>query len=634
MHQLLASDLLLRNGDPRVMKEVLENDVKGKTSLRSSVLVSIYKHILPSLSSRKLSPLSGKANLLVANALMQEGDTALLPQVFDDLYSTFVWNPAKAWDVFSIILYLTRMGQADEALVMLQRLVQDDHLPRNAIGRSNPTHPEAVTLLIQSIIVRSCLEFKLYDRAQDATEDLFGTLERSVLSSHTTELLYETCRSAIAGHRQDQIVWAGSLLIRFAHLPKAPTLPSSIINNYLDHVRGQRTLDFYDSLPESHQPPSPINIIRIAKYGSKPALYLRLLKDINRLEPTAFIGQRATFLHCLVKARLHEEVSALYDAWSRTFTLTSDLLLSIIVLLVRKVDGPAAKHRAFCEQVLNDFINRPATLASDDQVALASAYVHLGMTFDATKILQSLTEHDVDLQDYVDKLAESDPPHAYDFTYTAMNAGVPVNPPVKTIISACISGQWGLLSLASKRPPNDESSSSILSILSEIRAGRVTSAANGLNHMNQIGSPLPCGVYRALVTHAMLYRKWEMVLKVWNDIPQSAEESGELLDLGNVILSRLSSGITRDDNGVAEAVVSERFAEFKITMEKLVEQSVQGAELEQQGSQDTRPHANVEEGEPDLTLSSSIGSLQARVLEIERAAQRRLEEVEYQSMYV
>ena len=136
------------------------------------------------------------------------------------------------------------LDRVDEALTMLQRLIAAECLPPAASGRTDPNHPEAKRILILSMVLRSCLNYGMYDRVHPMADELISIMERTRVTRYVPETLYQLCRVDIAGKNPTQMESAGQLLLRFAEHPhrnaraqkKSPAAASFFLSLFLSFV--------------------------------------------------------------------------------------------------------------------------------------------------------------------------------------------------------------------------------------------------------------------------------------------------------------------------------------------------------------------------------------------------------------
>ena len=558
MHQLFASDVLMRSGDSIVLRELLEIDGLHRAQWRASATVSIYRHIQPSLASRKLKPLSPHALKAVARALIAEQEAELLPGVFDAIFTRVPWSKAEAWDMFAIILYMARAGEADAAASMLSKLIEAKYIPKSALGRSDTTHPEAKTLVVQSVIVRCALEMGLFEHIRIAADDLLATLARSKATPTTSELILELCRTSIVGCQRDQVVWAGSFLLRYAHSPGSPPLPSSIINTYMDVAPTPAAVEFYMSLPQDHGRPSPKNIVRIALARPKRLVLLDLLEEVRKTPDNEFIAQRPVFIAALVKAGEREAVEGLYNVWASQMDLSPSLVISLV-----KLFGAEKVHRESHVALLGKIINGYKHSVVDSatlKLVLARAYLAVEETELARETVAHLNSKSREVATYVQQVIQEDPADAYLLLRTLHPHGSDEDffIPTNVVVAACYAGHWDALDRL--KSDGERDTAVLVSILKGLRSGRVQYASRRMSEMRERKEKISVDLVKAFVQRASLQGEWGLAVSEWNAGWRSGlseEERAKMLRTGmgllQALFTTLEEGAEEYDAHEAEA---------------------------------------------------------------------------------
>ena len=562
MHQLLASDLLLIHRDARVLRDLLELNAAegmGGRPLRHSVVASMYRRLDPELERGHVEGLSVKAMSTIVKALIWEGNSALLSTAFMRLHAAAGEKGVKnlPWEVFSIILHFIRQGQLDVAGTLLQRLDLDGRLAGMA-------HAEDLDHLdisrIQSVCLRAALAQRQYSQAQIIASELLDTAQQTSLTNEIADILYETCRVAIVSQNPGDLTWAGDTLLRLVNLPNAPPLSSSTLDTYLEAVRPKEGLGFYLSLPEDHHPPSPRNIMRLASVRLQWHVVLPLLKDINQIPSDEFIAQRGAFLKCLVDAKKREVVMQLYDGWEGSFTLSGELMVSIVRLFKSR---RKAKYPAFLNKVIDDFkALMPDTPSIGNTLALAQAYMRLDRPELVHQYLQTMDTSEAAFVEYLDDLAANQPVAAYDLISHGIQAGLPLSPPINIIASACLAGRWDCLDQVKRLGLGDDDRREIV-ILKAIRKGRVRSAWRFLDMLRQKGRDLPFQVHQALISRCLGLGRWSLAWKIWLKMGPD-DYNSEKFSSGQNMLKRLvqATSFPVIEESVIDLVESDEFERF------------------------------------------------------------------------
>jgi len=622
MHQLFASDVLIRNGDARVIRELLEMDGEHKKHFRSSAAVSMYEHIRPALESGRIEPLSASANIAMSKALMAEENVDLLPKIYHDLYTTVEWQPSEAWTFFSIILFMTRHDQIDEALRMLQRLVADERMPTGTSGRSDPTHSEAKTLLVQSMIVRASLEFRLYERIQTAADDLLRTVEKSIVSPYMTELVLQLCRASIVGRIPTQIAWAGSFLLKYANLPNVPPLPSSIINTYLQYCGIGPALEFYLALPENHEPPSPHAIIRLATARPRRDIMFSLLKDIQKLPPTEFMAQRGRFLQAMIKTNDKESVIGLYEAWKGTFELNPGLVYKIIALLCstkKSAHEYSEQIRLITRHFWNN-VQRKSPGWTVSNLVLTRIYllrqnpVKASAHIDNAGYLKDIDVKDPEAKRYIAEMLKEEPGEGYMFVRYLRDKGLDFKLATEEVVNACLRGHWDALDHLRPSPDLDMASTEgsamgrLVAVLRSLRQGKVTSAKDRIATMVAKKDDVPILLHRALVVRCAYLKRWFTATQTWLDAyatTLSREDQIVMRKTGIVVIRQLKGSFMIDmsEDEIVTATELLNGEEWKAFEEKM-----RGIELDNEAWYETERKQEISDREYVREILKSVGA--------------------------
>lgn len=560
--QLLVTDLLLWNPDKRGLGQLLELEAVGEGHLRSNHIASIFNLVKADLLDGALPTLSRKACMLVSKALIAEDEIDMLPEAWRVLFAITPWQPEGAWALFNIILHIVRRDGVDVALPLVQLLVERGLVHESAFGKSNRKHPKAKVLLVQSVILRCCLEFKLYVRAQRVGEELVDTMESSEVSSAASELLLETCRATISGRNHDELAWAGDFMERLAKLPGFPTLPASLVNAYMESVPSPIAVQVYLSLPQSKRPtPSPQSILALAAGRPTRTFLLELMPLVSRIPPADFIAQRPAFLGYLAEAGLPRLVRMLYPIWKDTFTLNPDLMLSLVRCFASAVSPPAndkghamglkqqSEHREDLLQsahpIITDF-ERYAGSSLEECLALIRAKLLVKDLESAQRLISRLDATDSHLAQLLDSLATEDIAAAIEIVRLALDGGNPLGSIAAMISRACAAGRWDLLlRIPYSQVPTEEKKE--IRILESIRKGKVVSA---LQHLGATSTAAPT-TYLALVSRAISLEKWGIAINAWTLAVGVISQSTSLVEVGKRLVRRINAALEEDSDETA-----------------------------------------------------------------------------------
>jgi hypothetical protein len=561
MHQLFASDVLIHSGDAKAIHRIIELDAETGSRLRSSALVAMYEHIRPYLQDGRLPPLSIQAIRFISHAMITEGNTELIPEIYAALVNaTDIWEPKESWPFFALILHMLRLDRVDESLAMLQRLIAAECLPQAASGRTDPNHPEAKRILILSMVLRSCLTYGMYNRINAMAEELVAIMERTRVTRYVPETLYQLCRVDIAGKNPNQMEWAGKLLLRFARLPNAPRLPSAIINMFLENNEVTRGSEWYLQLPDSHEPPSAIQIMRMARLLPNKRILTALLNDVLKLPADEFRPHQGEFLGCMVAAEQVEAMLGLFDTWKTTLRLTPSLAVGMIKLLKRKrSDDKEAK--AMIDSIVT-YYARTAEPTVARQLTLARIYLlRLGEAATTAKTdgsrLKGIKGEILDARHYVKDVMLEDPAEGELFTKYLADHGIVTHVSTEHLWEICFAGNWKVLdqlkdlfavtSTADDSPTNvdagsEESGASattndqgaeahytaptkrMIDLLSAVRAHNFAEAETALNLMGKEGDAVPLGLRIGLARRSALAGSWSTAMRIYTSIDVAQRE--------------------------------------------------------------------------------------------------------------
>ncbi|ORY35503.1 hypothetical protein BCR39DRAFT_510130 [Naematelia encephala] len=526
LHQLLVSDLLLRNPDPQLLRDVLELDTKSTSPLRPSLVVSIYSQLHPLIQSGHAAPLSHAASMLVYRALVAEQDTELVPHLWQSIFDTSR-NIERTWDMFEPILQLTQRGDADTALKFIRQMVEHDLIPEEAIDSLRPSESEDRALLVQSIVLRCCLHYKMFYRARQVSEILFETMEHLTISPPTYQLLLESCRVALAGGLLEEIKWVGEML---PCLAKHGPLPAYIFDAYISEAPWRDRLQVYAAIPhEDRAPPSPINIIRLAARCRDKAVLQQLLRDTDRHAPSAFVAQTSRFLGLLAKSNLLDQTRGFVDSWDPATPLSSQAMLDIIAALVVSDRSISPDATILAKRIIATFAARQ--LEQPEGLALAQAYLLINDRQLAQSVIDHLDFHDPMLRLAYQRLVYNDLGMA--FTILDMSGSIPA-PPIDVIAYSCVNSRWAFLTHVklSELPENNRHD---IVVLKNLRRGKIDIA---LRHALALDSSLSDGTWAVFLVVAARWGRWPALLQAWEVAPKT----DSVVRAGHFALTRIRQG--------------------------------------------------------------------------------------------
>lgn len=530
LFQLLVTDLLLWNPETSGLADILELEAGGEGHLRSSHIATIYDLIRGDLKAGALPPLSRKASSFVAKALIEADEIETLPDAWRGLFAVTTWTPDGAWALFNIILHLIRRDSIDSAMPLVKLLVDHGLVPESAFNRSNPRHPKATVLLVQSLILRSCLDLKLYVRAQKVAEDVLRTMESSEMAAAAVELLLETCRSVIAARKTEEVGWVGTFLPRLASLDLSLSLPASLIDAYIEAVSSSEARRFFTALPEAKRPlPSPRSINTLASGRPSKDNLLELMPYVNRYPAADFMAQRPGFIRCLANAGLARLARSLYHPWASSFRLDPDLMLALVRCFA-KADPPETNAKGFAtsarqrKDFREDFLRSARniisgfeqldTASSVDRFAAARAHILIRETESAKRALRAIDTTDPQLTPLIDALASKDPTAALLIMGLATEVDNPMGSVAAMVSRACASGHWSILRVV--RPSYlSEAEKQEISILNSIRSGKVNKAFDILKAAVAKSFEVFPTTFLALINRSTSSGRWQVADETW-----------------------------------------------------------------------------------------------------------------------
>lgn len=603
LHRFLVSDLLLRYPDPGTLGRILELDTKApiESRLPSNLVVAIYGHLRNAIDRRRLPRLSRRINLSVTKALEEEGETGTLISVYQDLSRTTVWEPEGVWVLLDIILRLVRQGATDNALRLLQGLLADNHIPRSAVGKSNLKHPEAITILIQSIILRCCLQWKLYGRAQQiVVEDLLNTISNSEPSLPVFDLLLQACRGAIASLNKEHVEWAGGLLLSLAQLDGHPPVPNSILNTYYAAVSPDIGLDLYLKLPQPHPEtvqsspylPSPGHLVRFAKAATINTILTRILPDVDRTLQTDFIAHRQSLLRNITNPKLAMKSRRYLNKWCLGDAFTPDSFKSLVdgPLLIRLLPSfLTTGNISFATHLLETYDSTWTSI--EDRLYLIPANLINDNLQQARQLLIDLSPSPEILSKLITSVAESSllPALATIALANEINASSPIPTPASVIIKAASQGKWDIIKNLPVSMTEDEKTE--LKIMKRVRFGRFTRPLKLLTSiLEKQESTISLSTIRFILNEACMRRRWIIGLSfwklaldrrsqiigwasddLWNDNDNGdGEREQEILKLGWEYLEKLRKVLLKASPSEVPQLV-DMFAEVRMEVEAIME---------------------------------------------------------------
>jgi hypothetical protein len=289
--------LLLRNPDPKLLAKIIDMDANGLKArsfdnLRTSLITAIYGQ----LPDYQRASFSRSTNIRISKALVSQGDTTHIPAIFHHLYNSTTWEPPGVWILLSLILHLTQHQAVEDALPLLQHLVRNQRLPAAAlVGRGDPSHPLAPAITVQTIIIRSILSYRFYERARQLSTDLLDLLTQSKYHGPAWDLLLEVSRVNLVGGTKPEMQFVNDMLSGMATIPEAPVLPKSTVNDFIGSVKSRVGAGFYFSLDAKIRPKlTPANVLRLASLREYK-ITKKLEKEIARLSEAEWAPCRHAF---------------------------------------------------------------------------------------------------------------------------------------------------------------------------------------------------------------------------------------------------------------------------------------------------------------------------------------------------
>lgn len=264
-HQILASDLLLVHPDPRLLRDILENDLgrgqrrvsssslsTSEKDLQPSMLMSIFAALYPHLAFASVPALSLSTTMRLSKMLMQDTQghhpSAHLSHLMNRLYQLSTWDkPDDVWPVLRVLLYLAKVD-LESAIRMVRRLLDDRRVSLPVFGKGDPDHPAAGQLLVQSMLLRLCQTWSYSGRAWTVTKELVKTMEDSQVSPDAWNLALESVRAVLDSPAIRNIQIRNEVkgrLISLATLAKERQdlhVSGKMVGKLLDHMRDEEVV--------------------------------------------------------------------------------------------------------------------------------------------------------------------------------------------------------------------------------------------------------------------------------------------------------------------------------------------------------------------------------------------------------
>ncbi|KAK4687015.1 hypothetical protein P7C73_g3095, partial [Tremellales sp. Uapishka_1] len=390
LNERLISDLLIHNPDARVLRQLVEFD----SQLPSSLLASIYKRLVGPLADGAIFPLSRITNKKILKALLAEGDdvdAALVLRVYHDLLNTHSWDNQGTWLHLEAILHLLKRSEVDKdvPLRLVKHLLNIGSIPKSSLGKSDPEHPRASTLLVQSVVLRCCLQWNYLERSIAVTQDLVSTLISSGnYSASTIDLVYQALSTSLRLPISNfaLVERIGTMLLNLSpHI----RLPTSLLEAYYDQLAPAQALVFYASLPTTQASPSPHHLLSFAQQRPDKGQWRRLIKDVTH-DPS-FISQRSAFLVLLSNGSKHKDTIRLYDLWRSNLTITPDLVPCLVRSLQIKRCNPLIRARNLVQEADHLVANLDYEQdAKRGQLATAIVSLLMGKEMEGRRLLYAL----------------------------------------------------------------------------------------------------------------------------------------------------------------------------------------------------------------------------------------------------
>jgi hypothetical protein len=447
MHQILASDLLLRNSDPRVLREVLELDAGTESKLRHNIVASMYREVLPHINARRVKQISRPAMFNVAEALMAKTtgpDPKLLTEIWTALYTSSTEGDSPK-SLLAITLNLVSKGEVEGSVKMIKQLAEVDRVSFRSTEKVDPGHPELVSLSVLGIVLRTALESKFGDLARDVVEEMLETMKRSEISASTYKLVLGVCRWEILTLDKGSVNWACGTLIKLSSLDTINRIPSSLVSEFIDIASDGQLHWFMSTIdPLRRDPPTPAQILRLAKLFPRDITLDHLLIDIDRTPTELIRDQQVDILRILINTRRIDAVRKYYRLWSSS-TFPPRLDAATVVALVQTFHKSDIPHdRNMIRKAMSVF-KSTCTKSTQDQFALAKANV---LIEDAEAVWKGITQvnpTDYSVQLLTDNLMQKQPKLSMDITNMAIEKGMTVNRPFQNLLAACAAGEWHVL---------------------------------------------------------------------------------------------------------------------------------------------------------------------------------------------
>lgn len=558
MHQLLVSDLLLRNPDPRALRSILQEDAdlalpaNYADKLRPGLVIQAYRHIAPALRRRVLPRLSRPALLTVSRALREQerGQNAdLLADLFYELAHTTNWEPEGVWPLLEIALEMTKIGRSAEGLRLLQYPIQLGKLPVDAFGHISALHSHAATLLVQSTIVRTLLTWQFDERAIKAADDLLETITNTDPSDPALHLVLTTCRVASMSRDDESIAWAGRTLLQIATDDRFPSLSNSEIDAHMDALSTPKAVAFYTALPSRHSPPDPRHLMRISLARPTRELNRRIATDMARCHKDA-TSAIAGVLRALAGARMLPLVQAAYTAWgAREANLDSHTTVSLVRAFTR--GARSSRNTAFARQVLDDYLQTGGrrVSAADAAVTAIHAYALIGHSDKAAT--QEPADDPAGLyiatlvrlcgvsgaRDRLAALTYQYPLLAHRLDQVARLHGLDLPAGGLPLLAACAGRHWGAVAAAHGLHHDEEA---YLGVLEVMRRNRVTATLKRFRDAvtEYPSSPGLIPTATAVLSRLSALQAWDAGLQVLRLSLSSPSE--DIVEIASVFLSDLA----------------------------------------------------------------------------------------------
>jgi hypothetical protein len=252
---------------------------------------------------------------------------------------------------------------------MFRRLVADEHIPRDLLGRTNPRHPKFREVLVLSAIIRCCMDWKLYVRAEGIANDLVGVMRDSASAEGGVDAVLELVRTSIAGKQVEQVTWAGKMIRDLAEGGIAD-IDGGLVTAFLETVPDQIAAEWYLTLPLSCGPPSACQLLRLATFRPLPDLLRRVARDILDASPSSTFAQRPVIIRLLSSAQMLEEIKTLYAEWLSDGSLDAPVLLQTLTAF--------KEDKLLCRDILAAFEERFADgLGAEQRLALVEGFLRL-----------------------------------------------------------------------------------------------------------------------------------------------------------------------------------------------------------------------------------------------------------------